>query len=117
MTTPAATGDKAARGIIDDDEFNTLADDALVSLSASVKTMVSDRMKKTHSPMSPEQLDYTSTLVALSVIDAYAERYTAEIDTQYDVGKIDCSDARGENEILYKNLPANLSALSGLSIP
>ena len=102
---------------IDDVRFNDLADEALRSLSASVRTLLSHRLQTTLPPMSAEQLDYTSTLVALSVIDAYTERYTAEIDQQYEAGTLDCAGASEGNQVLYNNLPASLAALSGLVIP
>ena len=102
---------------IDETEFNALADDALESLSASVRTLLRSRLEGSGSPLSPEQLDYTSTLVALSVIDAYAERYTAELDQQYEAGAIDCTEAREANKILYDSLPASLAEIGGLTIP
>jgi len=102
---------------IDEDEFNDLADDALESLSASVRTLLGKRLETTSPPLSASQLDYTSTLVALSVIDAYAERYTAELDKQYESGAIDCDAAREANKALYNSLPATLAEIGGLNIP
>jgi len=102
---------------VDDDQFNDLAEDALKSLSAAVRTLLSQRLRTTQLPLSPEQLDYTSTLVALSVIDAYAERYTAEIDSLYEAKTINCSDLKEENRALYNNLPTSFAAISSLSIP
>jgi len=102
---------------VNEAEFNDLADDALESLSASVRTLLSNRLETTASPLSPGQLDYTSTLVALSVIDAYAERYTADLDRQYEAGTLDCEETSEANNVLYNSLPATLAEISALSIP
>jgi hypothetical protein len=102
---------------VDEATFNELAEDALKSLSAAVRSLLGQRLQTTQPTLSPEQLDYTSTLVALSVIDAQADRYTAEIDSLYAARAINCSDAEEENRTLYNNLPANLATISTLSIP
>lgn len=102
---------------IDEATFNDLAEDALKSLSTAVRTLLGQRLQTTQPPLSPEQLDYLSTLVALSVIDTHAERYTAELDNLYEAKTINCTDAEEENRVLYNTLPANLAAISTLSIP
>jgi len=102
---------------IDETEFNDLAEDALRSLAASVRVLLSERMQSTLTAMTSEQLDYTASLVSMSVIDAYAERYTAELGSQYDAGTLDCAEAREENQAIYNSLPASRDAMKGLVIP
>jgi hypothetical protein len=102
---------------VDETEFDNLAEDALDSLTASIRDLLKERMQSSLTSMTPEQLDYTSALLAMSVIDSVAERYTAELGGKYDAGTLDCAAVREENRALYDGLPASLDALKGLKIP
>jgi hypothetical protein len=102
---------------VDETEFDELAENALESLTASIRILLSERLESTLTSMTPEQLDYAAALVSMSVIDAPAERYTAELGEKYDAGAIDCSKAREENRALYEKLPASLEAIKHLQIP
>ena len=96
---------------VDSTDFDELADRALKSLVSAVKTVMKERSLTLELDFSPEQLNYSSSLVALSSLEKHVNMYTEELQVRgFDTNS--CESQRMDDKALYESFPAWLEKIS-----